>query len=56
MTADDKTPAATGVDVVDEQVVWLDAQGQPCDSDDAVRGEITQRMADGSTRHTAFTC
>jgi hypothetical protein len=55
--ADDETaPAGAGAAVVDEVAIWLDAAGKPCDKDAAVRGEILQTLADGTTRSTAFTC
>jgi hypothetical protein len=58
MGEDEEAPGATGAEaaVVDEQVIWLDAAGKPCDKDVAVRGEILQTLADGSHRSTAFTC
>jgi hypothetical protein len=51
--AEDDETAPEGAD---EQVIWLDVQGRPCDKKSAVRGEIIQTLPDGTTRSTLFTC
>lgn len=41
--------------MVDEQVIWVDAQGDPTDKDKAVGGEILETLSDGTIRSTVFT-
>lgn len=41
--------------VVKEQVIWVDAQHNPCDKDQAVGGEILETLSDGTIRSTVFT-
>jgi hypothetical protein len=37
------------------QVIWVDASGKVTeDKDAAVRGELIERLPDGTTRHTLF--